>query len=508
MTDRADGGGALALDAVLSDLDDALDRLSALPLWQLPDPALKTAAAALDRARRRTDGQTIRLLGEVDSRGIPSTDGTKTAGNWLLSVVPDQKPGAAGALGKRAEKLYRSTLSPELAPTRAAAEAGSLRAHQERLVVETVEQLTPPNLPADHPDAVPAEVIQQAQELLLEYAPALSPRDFDRLVTELRPTLDPRADDRLAKDEKLQARKRSFVMVTDASGMTFVEGLLTKECGAALKTALDAWSAPAPADDGTLDPRSPGQRSHDALQMLAETALSTDKVPTSHGSPTRVIVRVTAETLNAAAAGRAGAPGRAASAATAETLPAGRGVPGSRRGASPGEQSAEGARRPATQASHEWVQTPPAELENGTPISSQLLAKFMCQAELIPVLVDGLGNPLDVGRTLRLHTTKQRIALAERDRGCTWEHCTAPASWCEAHHLTPWQAGGHTTVHDGALLCGRHHRHVHATGATGRAIDGRVVWDTGPPDERRPEPPPTPHLIAHLVRQWLTLRRR
>ncbi|MGN6301044.1 MAG: hypothetical protein ACTHN8_08130, partial [Angustibacter sp.] len=78
MTNRADGGGALALDAVLSDLDDALDRLSDLPLWQLPDPALKTVAAALDRARRRTDGQTIRVLGEVDGRGIPGMDGTKT----------------------------------------------------------------------------------------------------------------------------------------------------------------------------------------------------------------------------------------------------------------------------------------------------------------------------------------------------------------------------------------------------------------------------------------------
>ncbi|WP_369853647.1 DUF222 domain-containing protein, partial [Angustibacter sp. Root456] len=51
--------------------------------------------------------------------------------------------------------------------------------------------------------------------------------------------------------------------------MTFVQGLLTKECGAALKAALDAWPAPQPAEDSTLDPRSPGQRRHDALQHLA-----------------------------------------------------------------------------------------------------------------------------------------------------------------------------------------------------------------------------------------------
>ncbi|WP_157371625.1 DUF222 domain-containing protein, partial [Angustibacter sp. Root456] len=105
--------------------------------------------------------------------------------------------------------------------------------------------------------------------------------------------------DRLARDERAQERKRSFVMATDASGMTFVQGLLTKECGAALKAALDAWSAPQPAEDGTLDPRSPGQRRHDALQHLAETTLARNDVPTSHGSPVRVIVRVGVDTLAA-----------------------------------------------------------------------------------------------------------------------------------------------------------------------------------------------------------------
>ena len=131
MTDRADGGGAPAMDAVLSDLEDVLDRLSDLPLWQLPDAGLKTLAASLDRARRRSEGQTVRLLGEVDGRGIPGQDGTRNSGGWLRSVVPDLHPGEAGALGKRAEKLYRSVLSPELGPTREAVEAGVLLAQQE-----------------------------------------------------------------------------------------------------------------------------------------------------------------------------------------------------------------------------------------------------------------------------------------------------------------------------------------------------------------------------------------
>ncbi len=290
---------------------------------------------------------------------------------------------------------------------------------------------------------------------------------------ELRHTIDPNADDRLARDEKAQDRKRSFVMATDASGMTFVQGLLTKECGAAVKAALDAWSAPQPAEDGTLDPRSPGQRRHDALQHLAETTLARNDVPTSHGSPVRVIVRVTAETLATAAA---------------QTL------------------------RPATQADHDWgaAHPPPAELDDGTPISRELLARMLCGAEIVPVLVDTCGNPLDVGRTLRDFTTRQRTALAERDRGCTWPGCTAPVCWTDAHHLIHWDHGGPSDLDNAGLLCGYHHRYVHTTNTTGRVLNGRVVWDTdgSPPGTDPPERPLPPHranhLIHRLVRQWLT----
>jgi hypothetical protein len=482
MTTDVDGGGADPVLMLLSRARDALRELAELPLWQRPDASLKTMAAGLDELRRQAEGQTVRVLGEVDARGIPGQDGTRTPGAWLLSVVPDLRPAEAGSLGKRAERLYRSALSAELAPTRDAVEAGTLRPHQEKLIVQTVEQITPPDLPPDHPDAVSAEVIQQAQELLIEYAPVLSARDFHRLVHELRHAIDPNADDRLAQDEAAQQRQRTFVMATEASGMTFVQGLLTKECGAALKAALDAWSAPQPAEDGTLDPRFPGQRRHDALHRLAETTLARHDVPTSHGSPVRIIVRVTAETLDAAVSDLA-------------------------------EQSAEGTTRPATPAGRTAVARtpgPPAELDDGTPISRHTLARMLCDAELVPVLVDSRGTPLDVGRTLRDYTARQRIALAERDRGCTWPGCTAPASWCDAHHLISWDHGGPTNLDNAGLLCGHHHRYVHATGATGRVIDGRVVWDdtSGPPGKAPPDAPHrTNHLIARLVRQWLVPRR-
>ncbi len=48
-----------------------------------------------------------------------------------------------------------------------------------------------------------------------------------------------------------------------------------------------------------------------------------------------------------------------------------------------------------------------------------------------------------------------------RDQHCTAEGCDIPAAWCHAHHTTPWAQGGKTTVKDGRLVCGRHHRMIH-----------------------------------------------
>ncbi len=119
-----------------------------------------------------------------------------------------------------------------------------------------------------------------------------------------------------------------------------------------------------------------------------------------------------------------------------------------------------------------------------------------------------------MGRTHRLFTPKQHTALTERDRHCTWPGCTAPATWTDAHHLTPWHAGGRTDLTNAALLCGRHHRHVHATGTTGQVINGRVIWDTTSggrgTDRQTPpgQPPPaTPPAIEHLLRHWTSQHR-
>jgi hypothetical protein len=102
-----------------------------------------------------------------------------------------------------------------------------------------------------------------------------------------------------------------------------------------------------------------------------------------------------------------------------------------------------------------------AQLDTGTRISPGLARRMACEAGVIPVVLGGKSEILEVGRKRRLHTKAQRIAMAVRDGGCITMGCERPSAWCHAHHLDPWATGGHTSVERGGLLCTRHHTLIH-----------------------------------------------
>jgi hypothetical protein len=105
-----------------------------------------------------------------------------------------------------------------------------------------------------------------------------------------------------------------------------------------------------------------------------------------------------------------------------------------------------------------------AGLTTGTPITASQARRLACGAGILPAVLDGRSQPLDLGRTKRLFTSTQRKAMAIRDRHCRAEGCDVPAAWCEAHHAAkPWTAGGNTDLADGVLLCSFHHHRAHDT---------------------------------------------
>ena len=97
-------------------------------------------------------------------------------------------------------------------------------------------------------------------------------------------------------------------------------------------------------------------------------------------------------------------------------------------------------------------------------ISIATAEQHICDAGIVPIHFADDGEPLRLGVTRRLFSSKQRDALAARDGGCRFANCERPASWCEAHHRIPWADGGPTDTRDGILLCRHHHMLVHDNG--------------------------------------------
>ena len=99
-------------------------------------------------------------------------------------------------------------------------------------------------------------------------------------------------------------------------------------------------------------------------------------------------------------------------------------------------------------------------------LTGRLVEQLACDATIIPILTRD-GVPVAVGTGMSSVTDKARTAVIARDGGCRFEGCTAPAGWCDVHHVryqTP-----EVRTHDTAnlvLLCRRHHNAIHHHGWT------------------------------------------
>jgi hypothetical protein len=254
---------------------------------------------------------------------------------------------------------------------------------------------------------VSSEQLLEVEAVLVEHAPRLTTRDLDRLCRQVIDRFDP--DGAEPREDELRAQ----------SGITVIrgrDGLITwivkmhPEAAGFLTTAVDARTAPrrevtfteedfAPA---VQDDRNLAQRRLDALVSIARESLSND-----HGQ-----LAGTSVTMNVTM--------------SLDALISGIGA---------------------------------ARIDGiDEPISAATARRLASDAQIIPIVLGGDGEPLDLGRSQRLFSEPQRRALALRDGGCVWANCNAPPGWCEVAHLTAWAIGGPTDLRNGALMCPFHHR--------------------------------------------------
>ncbi|GGG17567.1 hypothetical protein GCM10007304_34570 [Rhodococcoides trifolii] len=253
-----------------------------------------------------------------------------------------------------------------------------------------------------------------------------------------------------------------------ANGRNQIQGNLDTLTTDKLKASLNVHSAPTPGPDGERDPRPAAQRTADALAILL------DRDVTGSGRPTF------AGTIDLAALTRRNP-------ADTDTDPTDSDSGPDATGPSTSGIAPDAGRIPPA------FTTPPTGTDTGTgtgdwpfqlawtgPVSHALALLVTCDAHIDPIVVDGAGVPLAMGRTVRTVTADQRTAVTVRDRCCIM--CGRPPQWCQVHHLVHWAHGGPTDLDNLALLCGECHRHVHQHG-----------WEIVLGDDRHPRiiPPAT-----------------
>ncbi|WP_245865990.1 HNH endonuclease [Rhodococcoides kyotonense] len=244
------------------------------------------------------------------------------------------------------------------------------------------------------------------------------------------------------------------------NGRTRVTGDLDKLTAEKLRASLSPLTAPVPGPSGEPDPRTPSQRRADGLSRLLDLYMQGGRSPVQGGVRANVNLIVTLrdllrnrgsdDTTDCDVGGR-----KHEGSNTSRERNASEGVVGSEgTGGSEGVAGSEGA---GGSEDPQW----PFLLSWTGAVSRQLAEMLSCDSDLTPVIVDGAGVPLAMGRTERLVPAHLRAAVVIRDRGCVM--CGRAAQWCVVHHVVYWSDGGATDLHNSALVCTECHHLIHDT---------------------------------------------
>lgn len=109
-------------------------------------------------------------------------------------------------------------------------------------------------------------------------------------------------------------------------------------------------------------------------------------------------------------------------------------------------------------------------LEEGIAIARSTAERISCDSAMVPLIEDGKGNPLWIGRRSRFISPAMRRALMARDKGCRFPGCPNRRR-LEGHHSEHWLHGGRTDMDNVLYLCRFHHHLVHGGGYSVKPVE-------------------------------------
>ncbi|MFC7447314.1 HNH endonuclease signature motif containing protein [Rhodococcus daqingensis] len=438
-------------------LAGAVEGLCECDLTGLPDSELTTVMQQAEKSLRQASVVGHKLIVEAVERSLPGTLGHRSVNKLLVGVLrisaadASARVTAAKSLGTW-HAISGESLPADLPETAQAQRDGDIGADHCRAVRDVIRKI---------PHAVPASDVEAAEQILAELARAGTPEDVENAGHELLAYLNPDGD--LADDRDRKRLRGIRFGRQDKNLMTPISGHLDPETRALLEPILAKWARPgmnnpddpaSPTGDAEhpnvdrdrlaaaagRDTRTAAQRNHDAVKEALRALLGSGVLGSHRGLPATAIITMTLDQLEHAT-----------------------GV--------------------ATTASGGIL-----------PIKDAL--KLAEQAHPVLVLFDHNGRPLHFGRSKRLATADQRLALIAADRGCTRPGCDAPATMTAVHHVRDWSKGGATDIRVLTLGCDACHALIHdgpggwqtQTAPKGTEYAGRTEWI--PPPHIDPEQKP------------------
>jgi hypothetical protein len=406
--------------SAIAAIDAALDQVAEVDPMYLTVEEKKTTLVSSARVRARTEALELRLLAAAE-HDVADATGTRSTATW----VADETRQAHGTLRRHA--ALAAALDSRWTQTADAFAAGDLNHAQTQVIADALAAL-----PQDLGD----DLIVKAETLLVDKAAAFGPRELriygrgilDHLAPDIADDIDYQ---RLLAEEARASAATKLVLRPRGDGSVDLHARIPDHVAGRLRAYLNAFTAPrrhhhwdndhwdnhqtmhtpfgpmAPAEPDEFATLPAARQRGEAFVALLEN-IPTTHLPRHGGTATSVMVTLDYDTL------------------VADLTTAGI-----------------------------------AHTSTGNPITAGQARRLACQAGIIPLVLGGNSEILDVGQLKRLVTDVIRKALNLRDRGCTEVGCSIPAEFCEAHHIVPWSKGGKTSLKDCKLLCPFHHHRAH-----------------------------------------------
>ncbi len=432
----------------------------------------------VDRIARRAEALRLALVAKADAQQAHRRFGHSSTSAWVAATT------RSGGASAQRDVVLATALADGLDLTREAFQAGEVSVSNVGIVVRTMDKLPTTLSPVER---------EKVHTCLVRDAKHLNPGTFDRAakvaLAAAEKTAADVADHLEAQllDEERRAYRSSTVTLRDlGNGTTDLRALLPTTVAGILRKVLQSMTAP--------------RRDH--LRHAAEAALVDGQTPAgcfTDGS-------VAADLLSATTTHEHPAFGVGASTSTGVS---GRTMEGrnadwadidwaQRRGRAlteliehldtekltgkvastvivtmTAEQVLGAAKAAELQATvHELTGTllamspssAAASTDTGHLMSASAARRIACAADIIPAVLGGPSQILDLGRQNRFFNEHQRTALATLYETCAAADCDRPYAWSELHHEDPWSKGGLTDLDRAIPLCGYHHRKIHDPG--------------------------------------------